>query len=325
MRHKSKTMLAALVAVLALGAVAAASASASAPEFVPKAGETFPSSIGNSMHAGSVSFSWPSMTWGTCSENKTQGTITGSKAVSLTLEWAGCSSGWHSEGSAEGHIVLTGTGTLTYIARSTEKVGIVLAIKEVKLLSGSSYIKLRGSLVIPITPLNTETNKFALPIHEAGLGEQEISTYENENREVTEARPQIEFGTAFKRAGIEVQGGNELTTGKSLTIKMPPPPPLPEFILGEGDTYPVALEGSSPATEVALDSAAGSISCEGVNTKGTITASRALSVLTYELRHCKKARRRNAKPLALNLASLPWVDQPTCSTSRKPKNASRSC
>jgi hypothetical protein len=281
-------MLAALVAVLALGAVGAATASASAPEFAPKAGEIFPISIGNSLHAGSVSFDWPSKTWGTCSENKTEGTITGAKAVSLTLEWAGCSSGWHSEGSPEGHIVLTGTGTLTYIARSTEQVGIVLAIKEVKLLAtGGTSIKLRGSLVIPITPLNTETTKFALPIHETSLGEQEFGAYENENRETVGARPQIEFGTAFERAGIEVQGGNELTTGKHLTIKTPPPPPLPEFVLGKGEAYPVALEGSSLTAKVSLKSSVSAISCEGVNTKGTITASRTMSVLTYELQHCK--------------------------------------
>jgi hypothetical protein len=240
------------------------------------------------MHAGSVSFTWPSMTWGTCSENKTEGTITGAKAVSLTLEWAGCSSGWHTEGSPEGRVVITGTGTLSFISRSTEKVGVVVAIKEAKLLSGSTSIKLRGSLVIPITPLHTETSKFAMPIHETGLGEQEFGSYENENREVVEARPQIVFGTSFKKAGIEVQGGNELTSGKSLTIETPPPPPLPEFVLGEGGTYPVALEGSFLAAQGGLAGAAGSISCEGVNTKGTVTGSRTLSTLTYELQHCKK-------------------------------------
>jgi hypothetical protein len=278
-------LLAAIVAVFAFGALAAASASANAPEFVPRAGESFPVSISNSLHAGSVSFSWPSMTWGTCSENKTEGTITAAKTVSLTLEWTGCSSGWHTEGSPEGHVVITGTGTLSYAA---EHVGVVLAIKEVKLVSGATSIKLRGSLVIPIGPLNTETNKFALPIHEVGLGEQEFSSYENESGEVREARPQIEFGTSSKRAGIEVQGANELTTGKSLSIKTPPAPPFPEFALGEGGTFPVTLEGTSPTASAGLYASAGAITCEGVNTKGTLTGGRFLSTLTYELQHCKK-------------------------------------
>jgi hypothetical protein len=292
MTRKGRTMLTALVAVFTMGVLAAASASAwaASPEFVPKAGENFPISIANSLHAGTVSFSWPSMTWGTCSSNKTEGTITSAKAVSLTLEWTGCSSGWHSEGAPEGHIIVTGTGSLSYISRSSGQVGVVLAIKEVKLLTGSSYIKLRGSLVIPITPLNTEASKFALPIHEKGLGEQEFASYESESGKVIEARPQIEFGSAFKKAAIEVQGSNELTTGKPLTIKTktPPPPPLPEFILGEGVTYPVALEGSSPATKASLQSAAGNVGCEGVNTTGTISASKTLSLLRYELQHCKK-------------------------------------
>jgi hypothetical protein len=290
MTYKRRTMRTVLVALLTLGALAAASASAwaASPEFVPKAGESFPVSIGNSLHTGTVSFSWPTMTWGTCSSNKTEGTITGAKAVSLTLEWAGCSSGWHSEGAPEGHIVITGTGTLTYIARSSSQVGVVLAMKEVKLLTGGSYIKLRGSLVIPISPLNTQSSKFALPIREKGLGEQEFSSYENESREVVEARPQIEFGTASKRAGIEVEGSNELTTGKLLTIKTPSPPPLPEFVLSEGGTYPVALEGSFATAKVGLESAAGDVSCEGIYTSATISTSKTLSVLQYELQHCKK-------------------------------------
>jgi len=291
MRSKCRTALLALVAVLALGAVAASAASAATPSFVLKAGESFPTSLGSSMHAGSVSFAWPTMTWGTCSENATEGTITGPKTVSLTLDWAGCSSGWHSEGSAEGHVVLTGTGTLTYIKRSPEQVGIVVAIKEVKIISGGSSIKLRGSLVIPVTPLGKETSKLALPIHTKSLGVQEFTSYENEKLETIEARPEIEFGSAFKQAGIELQGGNELTTGTPLTIKVvtpPPPPALPEFVLGKGEAFPVSLEGSSPAAKTGLYSAAGDIGCEGVNSKGTISASRSLSSLTYELEHCKE-------------------------------------
>jgi hypothetical protein len=275
----------------ALATVSAAPASASAPELVTNPGQTFPVSIGNSLHAGSVSFDSRAMPLGLCTENRTEGTITGPKTVSLTLEWTGCSTGsaeWHSEGSPEGHVVLTGTGTLSYIARSTEQVGIVFAIKEVKIISGTTSIKLRGSLVIPITPLNKETNKFALPVHEKSLGEQEIRSYENENREVVAARPEIDFGTGFKEAGIEVQGANELTTNKSLTIKTPPPPPHPEFILGEGESYPVALEGSYPAAKVSLANAAAIVGCEGASTKGTITGSKALSALTYELQHCKE-------------------------------------
>lgn len=289
MGSKSRRVLAALVAVLALGAVSAASASAAAPEFVLKAGESFPSGIGNTLHSGRVAFGWTSQQWGECSENKMSGTITGAKAVSLTLESTGCkegTTGEHSEGAPEGHIVVTGTGQLSYIARSTEQVGIVLALKEVNIVIGSSNIKLSGSLVVPIGPLNSEASKFALPIHEAGAGVQEFGTWENEGRDLVIARPQILFGTSSKSAGLEVGGANELTTDKTVTVSASPPPPLPEFVLGEGGKFPVGLEGASPAAKVTLASAAGSITCEGVTTKGSITSGTASS-LTLELKHCK--------------------------------------
>jgi hypothetical protein len=288
-------VLLALIAALAVAAVGAASASAWTlqPEFVLKPGSYFPASIEGSMHAGKVSFDWPTTNWGTCTENKTSGTITSAKAATLTLEWAGCSSGstqWHSEGAPEGHIVLTGTGHLNYISSSPEKVGIVLAIKEVKLLLGTTSIMLKGSLVIPVSPTNTETSKLGLPVHETGPGEQEYNSYENEAHKVVEARPLIEFGTAVKKAGFEIEGSNERTVGKTLTVWTSPlgsPPPKPEFVLGEGESYPVATESAAPATKATLGSAAGTIACEGTNTKGSITGSTAGSQ-SLEFQHCKE-------------------------------------
>jgi hypothetical protein len=292
-RSMLRSALVSLVAVLALGAVAAASASALTPEFALKPGGAFPVSIGNSLHTGEVSFDWPAMNWGTCTKNKTEGTITGTKAVSLTLEWTGCRAGqtgqWHSEGAPEGTIVVTGTGTLAYISRSTGQIGIVFAIKEVKLLFGSGYIMLRGNMMIPVNPLNTETNKFAMPIHETGEShEQEVRSYETEGGVVVPVQPEIVFGNTFKRAGIELQGGNELTTNQVLAVKALSPPPNPQFSLGGNDAFPVALEGSSPTRKTTLESASGVMSCEGVNTKGTITGKTTVSPLTYELRHCKR-------------------------------------
>src|ERR1700722_5986380 len=174
MRHKGRTMFTALLAVFALGALAAASASASTlqPEFVPGPGASFPVAIENGMHAGRVSFEWTSTDWGTCSEKRRSGKIISAGPASLTLEWAGCSSKetrWHTEGAPEGHVVITGIGHLNYISSSPAKVGLVLAINETKLIAGSSYIKLRGSLVIPVGPLNTEAVKLGLPTHEHGL------------------------------------------------------------------------------------------------------------------------------------------------------------
>lgn len=285
-------ILSALVFALVFSAVGAASASAtSQPTFASS--ESFPISIENSLHAGSVAFEWPTQTWGTCTENKMTGTITNPSTVALTLEWTGCKGGgtqWHSEGAPEGHVVVTGTGRLNYTSWSTGKVGIVLAITPVKLILGGSSITLRGNLVIPVSPTNTEVSKLALPVHESGLGEQEFVSYENEAHEVKEARPQIEFGATSKKAGIEIAGSNELATGKKVTVwtgPTAPPPSRPEYALGAGK-FPVTLEGSAPAAVVNLGNAAGGVECTGVTVKGTITGSTS-GTRSLELQHCKKS------------------------------------
>jgi hypothetical protein len=294
-----RTAVAVLITALVLGAVGVASASAATPEFTLKAGESFPASIGSTLHAGKVTFGWNTQLWGECSENKTEGSITGAKTASLTLEWAGCRDGTtseHSEGAAEGHIVVTGTGQLTYISRDAEQVGIVLSLKEAKVwIGGSEDIILNGSLLIPITPLNSETSKLALPIHSVGLGVQEVITYEAEGRYQLSAFPLILFGTSSKSAGLEVSGTNELTTGKSVTVSASPPPVRPELVLGEGGKYPVSLDGPSPTTKAKLETVAGVISCEGVNTKGSITSGTAAS-LVLELGHCAEGERECSTP-----------------------------
>lgn len=295
---KGRTAIAALFAAVVLAAVGVASASAATPEFTLKAGESFPASIGSTLHAGKVTFGWNSQLWGECSENKTEGSITGAKTASLTLEWAGCKDGStseHSEGAAEGHIVVTGTGQLTYISRDAEQVGIVLSLKEAKVWIGGSDIVLNGSLLIPVTPLNSETSKLGLPIHTVSLGVQEVITYEAEGRYALSAFPQILFGTSSKAAGLEVSGTNEVTTGKSVTVSASPPPVRPELVLGEGGKYPVSLDGPSPTTKTKLETVAGVISCEGVDTKGSITSGTA-ATLILELAHCAQGERECNTP-----------------------------
>jgi len=82
-------------------------------------------------------------------------------------------------------------------------------------------LEIKGKLVIPITPLNTSTTKFTLPIHGGNGGLQEYRSYENEKGEVVKgADPQYELtGDGFSEAGISMAGTNEVTASSALTIK----------------------------------------------------------------------------------------------------------
>jgi hypothetical protein len=66
-------------------------------------------------------------------------------------------------------------------------------------------------------------------------------------------------------------------------------------VLGEGGKYPVSLDGPSPTTKAKLETAAGVISCEGVNTKGAITSATGAS-LVLELAHCEEGERECNTP-----------------------------
>jgi DNA-binding beta-propeller fold protein YncE len=236
MRSKYKSALAALVAVCALGAVASASASAAPPEFTLKAGEKFPDAIGNSLNSVPAGFETEALS-ASCSSNKTTGEITSAKAASLTLEWTGCVKGttqFTSEGAEAGHIVITGTGTLVYIDKAKSQVGVLLALKEVKLLAGEAKFFLKGSLVVPISPINQKVYTFELPFHQKGVGEQEFTSYENEKGEVESTQLILEISKKAALAGIYVGNEdytNQVTASRELTVNTLSPPPtyLTEF------------------------------------------------------------------------------------------------
>ena len=222
MRYKGRTALAALVAVFVLGAVASASAFAAPPEFkLDTAGESFPTTIGNSLQKGYAGFNSTDLS-GSCEQNKLTGEITGVKAVSLTLEWVGCARGGTSienEGASEnGHIVISGSGTLVFIDKAKNEVGILLPLKEVKLIAGTLKFSIRGSIVVPISPINTATHTFNLPIHEKSVGRQEVSSYENEKGEIENTSLAVVLAEKEESASIEVSGADQVTTGKLLTI-----------------------------------------------------------------------------------------------------------
>jgi DNA-binding beta-propeller fold protein YncE len=240
MRHKGRTALVALVAVFVLGAVASASALAAPPEFVPKSGESFPIKLEDGMHAGFAAFR-TELEFGSCSENRTTGEATGPKTIPLTLEWAGCkdgSSSMTSEGAASGHIVIPGTGTLVYIDKATGQVGVLLTLKEVKIEIGTTQLALKGSVVIPVSPTNTESESLDLPLHEGkNAGQQEYSGYENEKGEQKFATLEVVIAKKAAPASIEIAGTNQMEIKpesfsqavKVSTAMAPPPAYLGKF------------------------------------------------------------------------------------------------
>jgi hypothetical protein len=228
MRHKSRTIFAALVAVFTLGAVASASASAALPEFVPGTGAKFPIAFQDAAGARSSGFSsYSDGIAPRCEGSQVKGEITAAKVASVTLELTGChyaTAEFWSEGQKQGTIVLPGKGTLVYIDKAEKKVGILDELKTTHLETEEGFeAEIKGKLVIPITPLNTSTTKFALPIHSSSKNAdiQEYRSYENEKGEVvTGAYPRYAWngGPAYE-AALAMEGTNEVTAGSALTIK----------------------------------------------------------------------------------------------------------
>jgi hypothetical protein len=215
-------MLAALVAVFALGALGSASASAALPEFVPGTGEKLPATLEGSLSSAESSFKNETgvRAFG-CTGAKFKGEVTGAKAASLTLELEGCrteaSSTCHSAGAAEGHVVVSGAAALDYISKATKRVGLVLKLNEVEVSCGGvEYALIRGSVVVPVTPINTKTSKVDLVIKTVS-GKQEVSSYENEKGEVKTVKLEMAI-PAWENVTFEVGQEIKLASSKPLTI-----------------------------------------------------------------------------------------------------------
>jgi type 1 fimbria pilin len=223
MRFKNMTVLVAL-AVFALGAVGAASASATLPEFVPGEGAKFPITFQDATQqtAKGKFETINGNTW-FCEGTQVKGDITGAKAVSVTIELTKCSKGTETFGTGENPttIVMPGTGTLVYINKAEKKVGILDEVPKTEIFvpGQGGVILVKGKLIIPITPLNTSTTKFALPIH-GSVGKQEYRTYENEKGEVIKGHLEYNFfGSGYKEADLGMGGENNVTAGSALTVK----------------------------------------------------------------------------------------------------------
>ena len=233
MRFKGRKVLAAFVAVLALGAVVAASAMAAAPpEFKTGTGENFPVKF-EKHGTGEPRLETKARQWILCGESKTTGEITAAKTVSVKMEWTNCfgplrESQVNSKGSPAGTVVIKGSGSLVFINKAKEQVGIALKLEETTVENPAKEYEfiLLGHLVVPITPLNTKTFEVDLPLHAKSAGTQEFTTYENEKGETVSAFPEFDFGGGFETASYVMSGEDAMSLSKALTVATSIAPPL---------------------------------------------------------------------------------------------------
>jgi hypothetical protein len=224
MNHKGRTMFAALVAALALGVVASASASAALPEFVPGTGESFPSVVEYSYAGAHVEYRLLSGNAMECKGVTAKGSVTGAKALSLTVELSDCTTGsgrtkCKTSGAAEGHVIQPVTGTLVYLSKATKQVAVDLKpTVETEILCSTIEIINKGSVPAPITPVNTKASTFDLKISASEKNKQEYTHYENEQGKLTSAFFELNAGAGWELAALNFSEQVTLASSKPLTI-----------------------------------------------------------------------------------------------------------
>jgi hypothetical protein len=157
------TILASILAVVALSAIATASASAALPEFEPgKAGEKFTGTSGSGTLAspkGTIE----------CTADKVTGETTGTtkKTATATVTFTGCKVfgiiGAHSLGDAEGTILTKVALELCYINKTNKEVGALTEVTSpVHIEVAGKLVEVTGDQVAAVTPVNTKTKTFKL-------------------------------------------------------------------------------------------------------------------------------------------------------------------
>ena len=200
----------ALVAVFAMAAIVASAASAALPEQVPAAGKFTGTS-------GASTFETKSGEKVKCSSDAIAGEITGAKTSKSTITFKGCEAfglKCNSSGAGSGEIVLNVTGELVYIMKSTKEVGLLNTLSAELTIKCSAFqtLKVKGSTLCPITPVNTKATKYKVVCKET-KGVQEPVNYEPGSElikaPITETKGEGLKSFAFEQSGLT--GTDELT------------------------------------------------------------------------------------------------------------------
>jgi hypothetical protein len=201
-----------MVAVFATSAVAASSAAAVLPEFSPSSGVTLNGTSGAGL------LETKSGTKVTCTSNTDSGEITGPKAVSkIKVTFKGCESGGFkcsTAGAASGELVTEELkATLGYINATTKEVGVDFTpvgakFIEFNCVGGIIEVTVTGSVICPVTPINTKTKTFTVACRQE-KGIQKPTKLVGELEDV--------LFTKIGALGLEEQSGEETTATVTAT------------------------------------------------------------------------------------------------------------
>jgi hypothetical protein len=231
MRSKFTGMFAALVGVLALGAVASASALATLPEFY-QSGKALAKTVKLTSSKGEILFASKNGDEWDCRGSAMTGETNGISGVAnVVIKLTGCTVGSMPDGSctspgAELDEMVTAqlSGRLGYTNEKSKKAGLLLEPPTGKLIAECSdqqkakTVELRGSVIGRITPVNQETTKFTLDLESNGTKryEQEPTHFEGEEM-IHTLETAVLASKTFYQTGIH--GRLEITTGEALEIK----------------------------------------------------------------------------------------------------------
>ncbi len=222
-------VICATLVVWLVGAVAATSVlAATEPKWTAPEGQPWPQTLEGSSFAASY-FEGQSGGLGQraveCSHTYVTLVIPSAHNGHLTLELTGCHTNYpaepvHTARQAEGTIQLySGAVPPYYIRKEEHNAVLALPMSSTQILHGSvERYKLTGTLVIPITPVNSATTKHVIRIKET-KSKQEVTTFEEQWSGVIEhAEVSMHLNTFSEVVGVQA-GEITLYSGVPLDLE----------------------------------------------------------------------------------------------------------
>jgi hypothetical protein len=215
MKNRMMLIMATSTTLWALAVVSASSASAALPEFLPvgtKANFASTSGVG-------VLENIKKEIVLSCTSDTNSGEITGAKTIRATIFLVGCKgllfANCTTTGAKAGEVVVDATGTLGFIqAVAPLVIGVLLALDpfEYSCAAGLLKVKVRGSVIGEITPINVATATARL-IFKQKAGVQEFTKFAGAAADSLETSKN---GAAFEASGLETD--DELFFTEKITI-----------------------------------------------------------------------------------------------------------
>jgi hypothetical protein len=214
-RHRN--LLAAFVALIALGASVSASASAALPEFKSSKYPVTFTGAGAAAHfqeKGGGSY--------TCISSSISGEITGPNELSkVVVKFVGPCGGFCKQKGLESWETKELKGSLGYVSKPSQQVGLLLEavtapIANCERAGGQQKWKIQGSFIGQITPVRQMVKTFTLN-YQQKEGVDGVRKFEGE--EALHALQMITPNGTSIEAGMEIHEGLSLTTSQAIEIR----------------------------------------------------------------------------------------------------------